>query len=90
MKEKLTLSVDRAAKQRAKRISEHTGISMSRLFEIAVNNMDDPEDDWQPTEGSAVAELMKIIPEHEKVDDYDYKKLKLEALEYKLKKKGVL
>ncbi|MEX1061980.1 MAG: DUF6364 family protein [Balneolaceae bacterium] len=89
MKDKLTLSVDRSAKQRAKRISERTGISMSKLFEIAVNNMDDPEYP-EPEEGSAVAQMVNLIPESRKVADYDYKKLKLEALEHKLKKKGVL
>jgi hypothetical protein len=33
-------------------------MSISQLFEIAVNNMDNPEDDWRPTEGSAVAKIL--------------------------------
>lgn len=82
MKEKLTLSVDKEAKQRAKRISERTGMSVSKLFELFINTQDVPDPQKFP-EGSAVEGLLNIIPENEKVGDYDYKKLKMDALKEK-------
>ena len=82
MKEKLTLSVDKEAKQRAKRISERTGMSISKLFEIFINTQDEPDSPRIP-EGSAVEGLLNIIPENEKVEDYDYKKLKMDVLKEK-------
>ncbi len=78
----LNLSIDENIKRRAKRIAKEKGISVSRFFEKLVAEQEDP-DEFTPTPGGAAYELYHLIPESEKVDDYDYDKLKYEALKEK-------
>lgn len=81
-KKTLNLTIEESIKQRAKRIARQRGISVSRLFEEAVAREEDPEE-FIPTPGSAVEQLMNAIPESDKLHNYDYKKLKMEALKKK-------
>lgn len=73
----LNLPIEEAIKRRAKRIAKQRGISVSQFFEKLVTEHDD-EDVFTPTPGTAAYELANLIPESEKVEDYDYKKLKSE------------
>lgn len=79
-KETLNLSVEKSMKQRAKAIARKKGISVSRFFEELVAREEVP-DTFTPTKGSAAYELSRIIPESEKSDSYDYKKMKENMIE---------
>lgn len=81
-KQTLNLSVEESIKKRAKRIARKKGISVSRFFEELVESQEEPEE-FEPTPGSGVEQLMNAIPESEKLDNYDYDKLKYEALKEK-------
>ena len=81
-KKTLNLTIEESIKERAKRIAKKRGISVSRLVEQAIAREEDPEE-FTPEPGSGVEQLMNAIPESEKLDDYDYKKLKMEALRKK-------
>ena len=81
-KQNLNLSIEESIKERAKRIARERGISVSRFFEELVIKQDDPEE-WTPTPGSAAYKIYNLIPESERVDHYDYKKRKEEALKKK-------
>lgn len=81
-KKTLNLSIEESIKRRAKRLARERGISVSHFFEKLVAEQEDP-DDYTPAPGSAAEQLMNAIPESEKVDDYDYDKLKYEALKEK-------
>lgn len=81
-KKTLNLTIEERIKERAKRIAESRGISISRLFEEAIAREEEPEV-FTPTPGSAVERIMNAIPESQKMDDYDYDKLKSEALREK-------
>jgi antitoxin component of RelBE/YafQ-DinJ toxin-antitoxin module len=78
----LNLSIEEPIKRRAKRIAKQQGISVSHFFEKLVAEQEDPEE-FTPTPGSAAEQIMNAIPESNKVDDYDYDKLKWEALKEK-------
>jgi len=78
-KKTLNLTIEERVKERAKRIAESRGISVSRLFEEAIAREEEPEE-FTPRPGSAVEQIMNAIPESQKKDDYDYDKLKKEAL----------
>jgi|AntRauTorckE6833_2_1112554.scaffolds.fasta_scaffold39443_2 antitoxin component of RelBE/YafQ-DinJ toxin-antitoxin module len=81
-KKTLNLSIEESIKRRAKRIAKQRGISVSRFFEKLVAEQEDPEE-FTPTSGSAAEQIMNAIPESKKVDDYDYDKVKYEALKEK-------
>lgn len=81
-KKTLNLTIEEEIKERAKRIAESRGISVSRLFEEAIAHEEEPEE-FTPRPGSAVEQIMNAIPESEKMDDYDYDELKWEALREK-------
>lgn len=81
-KKTLNLTIEESIKERAKRIAKSRGISVSRLVEQAITREEDPEE-FTPKPGSAAYRIYNLIPESEKVDDYDYKKLKEEALREK-------
>ncbi len=81
-KQTLNLSIDENIKEQAKRIAKKKGISVSRFFEELILSQEEPEE-FTPPPGSGVEQLMNAIPESEKVDDYDYDKLKYEALKEK-------
>lgn len=82
-KQTLNLSVEKHIKERAKKIAKERGISVSKFFEEVVRKVEEPEIEFTPTPGSAVEQIMNAIPESEKLDDYDYDKLKEEALREK-------
>jgi len=81
-KKTLNLTIEESIKERAKRIADRRGISISRLFEEAIIHEEEPEE-FKPRPGSAAEKIYTLIPESEKVDSYDYKKLKEEALRKK-------
>lgn len=81
-KKTLNLTIEESIKERAKRIAEMRGVSISRLFEEAIIREEEPEE-FTPRPGSAVEQIMNAIPDSEKVDDFDYKKLKMKALKEK-------
>ncbi|MCC5914457.1 MAG: hypothetical protein JJU46_08800 [Balneolaceae bacterium] len=81
-KKTLNLTIEEEIKERAKRIAGKRGISVSRLFEEAIAREEEPEE-FVPRPGSAAEKIYNLIPESEKVDSYDYKKLKEEALREK-------
>ncbi|REL37940.1 hypothetical protein DYD21_04805 [Rhodohalobacter sp. SW132] len=81
-KKTLNLTIEESIKVRAKRIAKSRGISVSQLVEQAIIREEDPEE-FTPEPGSGVEQLMNAIPESQKLDNYNYKKLKLEALRKK-------
>jgi antitoxin component of RelBE/YafQ-DinJ toxin-antitoxin module len=81
-KKTLNLTIEERIKERARRIAKSRGISISRLFEEAIAREEEPEV-FTPRPGSAVERIMNAIPESHKMDDYDYDKLKSEALREK-------
>ncbi|NBC04376.1 MAG: hypothetical protein GVY20_11815 [Bacteroidetes bacterium] len=81
-KKTLNLTIEESIKERAKRIAKNRGISVSQLFEEAIAREEDSEE-FTPKQGSAAYKLMNLIPESEKLENYDYKKLKMEALKEK-------
>jgi antitoxin component of RelBE/YafQ-DinJ toxin-antitoxin module len=81
-KSTLNLSIAEPIKRRAKRIAKQRGLSVSRFFENLVAEQDDSED-WKPPKGSVGEKLLNIIPESERLDDFDYKKQKLKVLKEK-------
>jgi len=81
-KKTLNLTIEESIKERAKRIARSRGISISQLFEEAVSREEEPQE-FIPRPGSVAEKIYNLIPESEKVDSYDYKKLKEEALREK-------
>ena len=81
-KKTLNLTVEESIKEQAKYIAKKRGISVSKLFEEAIARKEEP-DSFKPKPGSAVYELMNLIPESEKSDDNNYDKLKMDALKEK-------
>lgn len=81
-KKTLNLTIHENIKDRAKRIARSRGISVSQLFEEAVIREDDPGE-LHLDPDSAAYKIYHIIPESEKVDDYDYKEIKEKILKEK-------
>lgn len=81
-KKTLNLTIEESIKERAKRIAKSRGISVSRLVEEAIVREEEPKE-FTPRPGSAVEKIMNAIPESQKLDDYDYDELKMEALNEK-------
>jgi len=81
-KKTLNLTVEEPIKERAKYIAKKRGISVSKLFEEAISREEEPEE-FELKPGSAAYRIYHLIPESEKVTDYDYDKLKEEALREK-------
>ncbi|MEX0724159.1 MAG: DUF6364 family protein [Gracilimonas sp.] len=82
-KQPLNLSVEKEIKERAKKIAKDRGISVSKLFEEAVKKVEEPMEEYTPTPGSAAERIYNIIPESEKLNNYDCHKLKKDALKKK-------
>lgn len=78
----LNLSIEEPIKQRAKRIARQRGMSVSHFIEKLIAQQDDPEE-FTPMPGTAAYNIAHAIPESEKVDCYDYDKMKYEALKEK-------
>lgn len=81
-KKTLNLTIEENIKERAKRIARSRGISVSRLVEEAIGREEDPKE-FTPRPGSAVEQIMNAIPESQKLDNYVYDELKVEALKEK-------
>ncbi len=81
-KQTLNLTIKENIKERAKRIAKSRGISVSRLFEEAIAREEDPEE-LHLDPDSAAYKIYHMIPESEKVDDYDYKEMKENFLKEK-------
>lgn len=80
-KETLNLTIESSIKKKAKRIASQKGISVSKLFERAIES-EASEVVFTPRSGSAVERLLNAIPESEKKST-DYKTIKKSALEKK-------
>jgi len=82
-KKTLNLTVEEPIKERAKYIAKKRGISVSKLFEEAILREEKESDEFELKPGSAAYRIYHLLPESEKVTDYDYKKMKEEALREK-------
>lgn len=79
MKQKLTLSIDKETKQRAKRYAQSVGKSVSEIVEDFLNEVSASEE-WLPREGSAVDKLAGSLPTDH---DRPYHELLAESLKEK-------
>jgi hypothetical protein len=61
MKEKLTLSIDKKTKLRAKRYAKSVGKSISEIVEEYLHEISSTEE-WSPPEGSVVEKLAGSLP----------------------------
>lgn len=82
-KQTLNLSVEKHIKERAKKIAKEREISISKFFEEVVQQVEESNEEYTPAPGSAAERIYNVIPESEKMDSYDYKKLKMDALKKK-------
>lgn len=57
-------------------------INKDSIMSKTPGKQEDP-DEFTPTPGSGTAQFVNAIPESDKVDDYNYDKLKYEALKEK-------
>jgi hypothetical protein len=74
MKEKLTLSIEKETKKRAKRYAKAEGRSISEMVQEFLDAIAQT-DDWQPPEGSITAELAGSLELPEKYEGMDYKQI---------------
>lgn len=79
MKEKLTLSIERETKRRAKLYARAKGKSISEMVEEFLNQLG-AEESWQPPEGSVVEKLSGSLLVK---DDRPYKEILTESLSEK-------
>lgn len=70
MKEKLNLTIEKKVKERAKKIAEERGISVSKMVEQILKSISDPNENWNPKEGSIVSQISGSIPAPEGIE-YD-------------------
>ncbi len=84
----MNLSVEETIKERAKRIAKSKGISVSQFFEELVVQEEDP-DKYTLTPGSAAYKLANLIPKSQKKEQYDYDRLRNEALKEKYELKAI-
>ncbi|MBO6795290.1 MAG: hypothetical protein JJ895_15395 [Balneolaceae bacterium] len=78
-KETLNLTIESNIKQKAKRLASQRGISVSKLFEQAIES-ESIETEFIPNPGSAVERLMNVVNESDKQANVEYKALKAKAL----------
>ncbi|HLR25312.1 MAG TPA: DUF6364 family protein [Fodinibius sp.] len=76
MKEKLTLSIDKQTKKRAKSYAKATGHSISEMVEDFLNAVAS-EGNWTPPQDSIVAKLAGSLPID---DDRPYKEIITEEI----------
>lgn len=81
-KETLNLSIEKSLKRRAKKLAQERGISVSHFFEKLVAEQDQEHGFTLPPD-SGTAQFVSAVNEEDKVDDYDYKKMKAKILEEK-------
>lgn len=82
MKEKLTLTIDKEIKQRAKRHAKATGHSVSEVVEEFLDNFSE-EEPFQPEPGSVTESLMGSLKLPKRFDNMDYKQIKEQMLREK-------
>lgn len=81
MKEKLTLSIDKQTKQRAKRYARSTGRSISEMVQDFLEALVKKDSSgFEPEPGSVVAELAGSLPID---DERPYKEILIEELSKK-------
>lgn len=80
MKEKLTLTIEKETKQRAKRYAKATGKSISQMVEEYLNAVSAPDDEFQPEPGSVTEALAGSLPLK---DDRPYKAILRDQLQKK-------
>lgn len=80
MKEKLTLTIEKETKKRAKRYAKATGQSVSQMVEEFLDAVSTPNDDFQPEPGSITESLAGSLPLK---DDRPYKEILQEQLRKK-------
>ncbi len=78
-KKTLNLTVESSIKKKAKHLALQKGISISKLFEQAIES-ETIEPEFIPNPGSAVERLMNAVHETDKQKSIDYKALKASAL----------
>jgi hypothetical protein len=62
MKEKLTLTIEKETKKRAKRYAKAEGRSISAMVEAFLNEISNEEDHFQPEPGSVTESLAGSLP----------------------------
>ncbi len=82
MKEKLTLTIEKEVKQRAKRQAKATGHSVSEIVEGFLD-IYAKEETFQPEPGSVTESLMGSLKLSKKFDNMDYKQIKEKILREK-------
>lgn len=70
MKEKLTLTIEKNVKEKAKNFAQRRGISVSAIVEKYLQSLYETEDDWKPKKGSIVAEITASVA-NKKNREYD-------------------
>lgn len=85
MKEKLTLSLEKQTKKRAKRYAKSTGQSVSEMVEGFLNTVADGNNIFQPEPGSVTESLMGSLELPKKFKNMDYKQIKEKILREKFK-----
>lgn len=76
----LNLSVEKSLKRRAKKLAQEKGMSVSHFFEKLVAEQDAADEFTLPPE-SGTAQFINAVSDEDKVDTYDYKKMKGKILE---------
>lgn len=74
-KETLNLTIKSNIKQKAKLLASQKGISVSKLFEQAIES-ETIETEFVPIPGSVVERLMNVVEESDKRTSVDYKLLR--------------
>ncbi len=82
MKSKLTLTIEKETKERAKRHAKKVGKSVSQMVEEFLDQISEKEE-WTPPAGSTTAKLSGSLPISGEAKNKNYKKLLAEALEEK-------
>lgn len=80
MKEKLTLSIEKQIKQRAKHYARTTGQSVSQMVEQYLNTVATKDKTFKPEPGSVTESLMGSMELPEKYKNMDYKEIKQQVL----------
>lgn len=82
MKEKLTLSIEKETKRRAKRLAKASGHSVSQIVEEFLNTIPE-EPAFRPEPGSVTESLAGSLELPERFKKMDYKQIKQQILDEK-------
>jgi len=70
MKEKLTLTIDKEVKERAKITAKRRGVSVSKIVEQFLKSISEEKPDWKPREGSVVSNISGSVQFNEPGKNY--------------------